>query len=489
MGTPYETIAQTRAAFLLKAIVDSSDDAIISKDLNGVITSWNKGAERLFGYTAQEAVGKTVTELLIPEDRWEEEPNILARLRRGERVDHFETVRRRKDGTRLDISLTISPVKDGDGRIVGASKIARDITEAKRIRQSLVESEARFRQLADAMPQMVWTALPDGHIDYYNERWYEFTGFSSDHDGDSDWARIFHPQDLGKAVQDFRAATESAEPFGMDCRLWDRREGRWRWFVLRALPVHNAEGRITKWFGAYTDIDHQKRVEQDLRRANDGLEQFAFSASHDLQEPLRAIKIYGELLTRRHADKLDGQALEYMRHLRDGASRIEALVRDLLTYVETLKCERSVEIADANEALANALANLSNAVSESGAKVSADPLPSVSMSRIHLQQLFQNLIGNAIKYRSAGKMPRVQIAAQRQNGDWVFAVADNGIGIDPQYKEHIFGLFKRLHTNGEYAGTGIGLAICRRIVDQYGGRIWVDSALGEGSTFRFTVPV
>ncbi|MBV8833859.1 MAG: PAS domain S-box protein [Acidobacteriaceae bacterium] len=477
-----------RSSLLLSAIVDSSDDAIISKDLNGVITSWNKSAQRLFGYTPDEAIGKTVAELLIPQDRQEEEPNILARLRRGERVDHFETIRRRKDGGLLDISLTISPVKDSAGTIVGASKIARDITDAKRIRSALVESEARFRQLADAMPQMVWTARPDGYIDYYNERWYEFTGFSREVFGDASWVTAIHPEDMRATLEAYYTAIRSGQPYNFEHRLWDRSEERWRWFIGRALPIFDHSGRISKWFGTSTDIDPQKHVEDDLRRANEALEQFAFSASHDLQEPLRAIKIYGELLAKRHAEKLDPQALDYIRFLRDGAVRMEALVRDLLTYTEALKYDRSVEIADANAALRAALDNLSSAISESAAQVTADRLPSVPVSPTHLQQLFQNLVGNAVKYRSPERIPTVRITAERQNGDWIFAVSDNGIGIDPQYKEHIFGLFKRLHTKNEYAGTGIGLAICRRIVDQYRGRIWVDSAPGQGSTFRFSLP-
>lgn len=480
-------IAEIRAALLLKAVVDSSDDAIISKDLNGVIMSWNKSAQRLFGYTAEEAIGKTVAELLIPADRQEEEPNILARLARGERVDHFETVRRRKDGTLLDISLTISPIKDASGTIIGASKVARDITDAKRIRNALVESEARFRQLADAMPQMVWTARPDGSVDYYNQRWYDFTGFDPNESGAPDWRKIIHPDEAENAVEAFSAAIHSGQPYNIECRLWDAREKRWRWFVVRALPACNAQDVVEKWFGTCTDIDQQKRVEHDLRRANEGLEQFAFSASHDLQEPLRTIRIYSELLGRRHADKLDGRALEYMNHLRNAAGRMEALVRDLLRYAEAPNSEEEAQTADANQALQKALANLSTGVAESRAQILAHPLPSIAMRETHLQQLFQNLVGNAIKYRSPDRTPRVQIAAEQRNGSWVFSVADNGIGIDPQYKEHIFGLFKRLHANDEYAGTGIGLAICRRILDQYGGRIWVESAPGQGSIFRFRV--
>ena len=478
-----------RVSLLLSAIVDSSDDAIISKDLDGVITSWNKSAERLFGYTAAEAIGQTVANLLIPEDRQEEEPNILALLRKGERVDHFDTVRRRKDGSLIDISLTISPVRNAQGVIIGASKIARDITESKRIQAKLVESEARFRQLADAMPQIVWTARPDGYVDYYNERWYEFTGTGRFAFGDASWEPILHPQDLQIARDTWYAAVHSGDPYNIECRFLDRRENRWRWFMGRAVPVRDAGESIVKWFGTYTDIDEQKQVEDQLRRANADLEQFAFSASHDLQEPLRSIKVYSELLTKRHSDKLSGEALKFMNFLRNGATRMEILVRDLLTYTQARRFDQPPEVTDANEALKTALANLSDAIASSGAAIKSGPLPSVAVNGTHLQQLFQNLIGNAIKYRSPERLPDVRLEAEQQTGYWVFSVADNGIGIDPKYKETIFGLFKRLHSSDEYSGTGIGLALCHRIVDRYHGRIWVESESGRGSIFRFTLPV
>ncbi len=233
----------------------------------------------------------------------------------------------------------------------------------------------------------------------------------------------------------------------------------------------------------------RKRIEHDLRRANEDLEQFAFSASHDLQEPLRTVKIYSELLARSYRGRLDEQASQFLGYILTGATRMEMLVRDLLTYTQLTRFEAAQEPVDASEILNNTLANLAGAISESGAQVKADPLPSLPVHRAHLQQLFQNLIGNAIKYRSPDRPPVIQITAERKNEYWVFAVGDNGIGIPPEYKERIFGLFKRLHTSEQYTGTGIGLAICQRIVDRYHGRIWVESQPGKGSTFRFSLPV
>lgn len=479
--------AAERTSLLLSAIVDSSDDAIISKNLNGIITSWNKGAERLFGYTAGEVVGKPIT-ILIPPDRLQEEPNILDRLKRGERVDHFETIRVRKDGSKLNISLTISPVKDSWGIIIGASKIARDITDRKRTEAALRESENRFRQLADSMPQMVWTARPDGYLDYYNERWYAFTGFSNETFGDAGWLSILHPDDLKRCSQEWDACVASGKPFTIEYRFWDRHERRWRWFMGRALPVRGERGSIVKWFGTCTDIDAQKSVEDEMRRANHDLEQFAYSASHDLQEPLRTLKIYSELLTSRYRDKLDGDALQFCDYLRAGATRMQMLVHDLLTYTQVSRFDTPLETVDANAALNETLANLAGAITESGAVISSERLPCVPIRGGHLKQLFQNFIGNAIKYRSPDRSPVIHVKAKQQGETWTFSVRDNGIGIDPEYKEQVFGLFKRLHTADEYSGTGIGLAICQRIVERYRGRIWVESEPGQGSTFLFTVP-
>ena len=333
---------------------------------------------------------------------------------------------------------------------------------------------------------MVWTARPDGYLDYFNERWYEFTGFRRDSFGDTSWESLLHPDDLRICKETWYRCVGSGEPYQIEYRFRDSRENRWRWFMGRALPVRDEDGDIVKWFGTCTDIDPQKRIEEEIRRANQDLEQFAFSASHDLQEPLRSIKIYSELLTKRYQDRFDGQALEFLGYLRDGASRMELLVRDLLAYTKVSRSEMHIETVDANDAFDCALANLQEAAA-AGARITADPLPTLPIQRTHVQQLMQNLIGNAIKYRSPDRPPVVHVSAERQNEYWVFSVADNGIGIDPEYQERIFGLFKRLHSSDEYSGTGIGLAICQRIVERYDGRIWVESAPGQGSVFRFAV--
>jgi len=236
----------------------------------------------------------------------------------------------------------------------------------------------------------------------------------------------------------------------------------------------------------------QRALEQsnaELRSANADLEQFAYSASHDLQEPMRNVAIFGELLASQYADALDGQGQQFLSYIVAGTRRLERLVRDLLDYVRAANAEEHSEIVaiDANDAFAKAVSNLEGAISQAGAQVRADPLPRIQMRAIHLEQIFQNLISNAIKYHSDA-IPEVRISAVEQGRDWLFSVKDNGIGIDPGYADLIFGIFKRLHGGEKYPGTGIGLAICRRIVERYRGRIWVESTAGKGSTFFFTIP-
>ena len=225
-----------------------------------------------------------------------------------------------------------------------------------------------------------------------------------------------------------------------------------------------------------------------LIRANEDLEQFAYSASHDLQEPLRTVAVYSQLLQRHFAGALDREAETFLQYTIGGAKRMEALVKDLLSYVHATRGvdEKPGSIA-AGGVLTQTLSNLRASIDESGAIVTHGDLPAVTVEAVHLEQLFQNLIGNAIKYRNQ-EPPRIEITARRQGPRYIFCVKDNGIGIDPKYKKQVFGIFKRLHSSSAYSGTGIGLAICQKIVDRYRGRIWVDSEPGQGSAFYFTLP-
>ncbi|MCJ7621180.1 MAG: ATP-binding protein, partial [Anaerolineae bacterium] len=230
-----------------------------------------------------------------------------------------------------------------------------------------------------------------------------------------------------------------------------------------------------------------KRTMADLQHSNKELEEFAYVASHDLQEPLRMVSSYTQLLARRYQDQLDQDAHEFIGYAVDGAERMRRLINDLLTYSRVGTRGKPFGKTDCHQALQDTLANLQTAIDETDATVTHDQLPTVLADASQLIQVFQNLVSNAIKFRGQAP-PAIHIGAQRQDGEWVFSVRDNGMGIDPQYYERIFVIFQRLHPGDEYPGTGIGLAISKRIVERHGGRIWVESELGEGATFYFAIP-
>jgi len=386
-----------RKVLLLAAIVESCNEAVIGKLLDGTITTWNQAAETIFGYTAREMVGQNADRLTPPE-RQHEEQNFLASIQRGESIKQFETKRRHKDGHLLDVSFSVSPILDESDHITGASIIASDISERKRAEADLTRVDQQLREFNQTLEARV------------SERTAE----------------------LAKA---------------------------------NALLAESGD---------------------DLKRSNRELEQFAYVASHDLQEPLRMVVGFVQLLEKRLADKLDVETREFMGFAVDGALRMQKLIQDILAYSRVSSRGAPPEMVDGTAAVREALALLGNKVADTGAVVQFEGLPVVRVDRTQLVQLFQNLMGNAIKFCKNGT-PQVRIQATRQGARWRFTVTDNGIGIADEYRERIFGIFQRLHTRQEFDGTGIGLAICKRIVERHGGTIGVEAAPGGGSTFWFTL--
>jgi len=252
---------------LLAAIVASSDDAIVSKNLDGIITSWNKSAERIFGYAAEEAIGQHIT-LVIPAERHAEESDILARLRRGERVDHFHTVRKRKDGSLLDVSLTISPVRDSSGRVIGASKVARDISAQKHAEQALRESEQRFRVITDASPVLVWMSGTDKLCYYFNKGWLDFTGRTLEQESGNGWVENVHPEDYDRCLQVYVSNFDARRPFEMEYRM-RHRSGQYRWILDRGVPRYAPDGTFEGYVGGCLDIHDQKEAAEKIRIADD----------------------------------------------------------------------------------------------------------------------------------------------------------------------------------------------------------------------------
>ena len=359
----------------------------------------------------------------------------------------------------------------------------RDREEALREAEKARE---RFRFMAESMPQKIFTATPQGEIDYLNRQWVEFAGLPVEQITQRGWPKIVHPEDYEPNGKIWRHSLATGDPIVFQSRF-RRADGEYRWHLTRVLAMRDAAGNISMWIGSNTDIHEQKEKEEDLRRANEDLQQFAYSASHDLQEPIRNVAVYSEIIAKRYQSVLDEDGRQFLGFLTEGGRRLATLINDLLAYTRAGVLESSVGKASSSAVLQRVLSSLAEAIRESGAEITADPLPDVYIAETHLQQLFQNVISNALKYRRDEAL-RIHISATQQGATVRFSVQDNGIGIDPQYKEKIFGVFKRLHRDQKYSGTGIGLAICQRVVERYGGRIWVESLPGQGATFYFTVP-
>jgi PAS domain S-box-containing protein len=374
----------------------------------------------------------------------------------------------------------LAGIQSRDGNLRTALREREDaLRDAEKARE-------RFRFLAESMPQKIFTATPGGEVDYFNRQWTEFTGLPFEQIKNWGWTQFVHPDDVEDNVRSWRESIETGEPFLFQHRF-RRADGTYRWHLTRARAMRDAQGNISMWIASNTDIHEQKEREEELRQANEDLQQFAYSASHDLQEPIRNVAVYSEIVAKRYNDLLDADGRQFLGFLTEGGRRLATLINDLLTYTRVGVIDGNMTPVDSSTALQHALSSLAEAIRENGATVTCDTLPQVYMSESHLQQVFQNLIGNALKYRTADP-PQIHISAARLGTAWRFSVKDNGIGIDPHYKEVIFGVFKRLHRDQKYSGTGIGLAICQRVVERYGGRIWVESSPGQGATFFFTVP-
>ncbi len=469
----------------LGAIIEASPAPIVALTPEGRVTLWNPAAERLFGWTSAEVVGGPLP--FIPAEKRAEHAVLRRRDLEGDSLHSVQLRRVRKDGSPVDISVSTATLRDPHGHVTGIMSLYEDITERLRSERALRESEQRFRTLVETIPQLVWSTTPEGLCEYLSRQWVEYTGVPESRHHGFGWLEALHPEDRTRAADAFAEAVAGRGTYDLEYRL-RRHDGQYRWFKTRGLPVSDPDGRVSKWLGTCWDIEEQRSIMDALLRANTDLQQFAYAAAHDLQEPLRNIGLYSQLLQRKYADALPEDAQACLRHALDGAHRMQSLVEDLLAYTQTATVgDTPGSQVDCNEVVRTALENLSEPIALCGARLEVSTLPTVHVHRTRLIQLFQNLLSNAVKYRGSQPL-HVRVYASWDDDRWTFYVEDNGQGIGPEYQERIFGVFRRLHGR-EVPGTGIGLAICKRIIEHYGGRIGVISAgPGAGSTFWFTLP-
>jgi len=477
---------EERYRLLIEGVQDYS---ICMLDPEGVVVSWNAGAERIKGYKTAEIIGQHFSrfypQAIVDLGGPQEDLKIAAATGRCE----AEQWRIRKDGSRFWANIVITAARNSSNTLLGFSKITRDITERK-------ETEARYRALLEAAPDAMVVIDQGGAIVLLNTQVENQFGFTREQ-------LLGQPIELLVPVR-FRNvhpghrrgffADPRVRTMGIGLDLYGlRKDGSEFPVEVMLSPLTSAEGTLVT--AAIRDISVRKIAEEhliqmagELKRSNDELSQFAHVASHDLQEPLRMVTSYTQLLAKRYQGRLEGDADEFIAHAVGGCHRMQQLIRDLLAYSSAGIGGKAPRKISSESALQQALNVLQTTIEESGAVVTHDSLPAITTDDTQLCQVFQNLVGNAIKYRCA-EVPRIHVSAATHGGkEWIFSVRDNGLGIDPQHFDRIFVLFQRLHGREEFTGTGIGLAICKKILERLGGRIWVESQIKQGSTFHFALP-
>jgi PAS domain S-box-containing protein len=463
---------------LLAAIVASSDDAIISKNLDGIITSWNKSAERIFGYTPEEAIGQHIT-LVIPRERHAEESDILDRLRRGERVDHFQTVRRRKDGSLLDVSLTISPVRDSSGRVIGASKVARDITAEKQAERALRESEQRFRVITDASPIMVWMSGTDKLCYYFNKGWLDFVGHTLEQESGNGWLENVHPEDFDRCQQIYVSNFDARRSFEMEYRM-RHHTGQYRCILDRGVPRYAPDGTFEGYVGGCLDIQDQKEAAEKVRTADD---MTRLMKTQDEERRRIARELHdsaGQTLA------VLGMSLAQLVHRVEAAApelaregkEIEAMVQQLHREIRTTSYLLHPPLLD-ESGLASALGWYIDGLAErSDIAITLDVGENVgrlpSDMELAIFRLVQECLTN-IHRHSGSKTALIRVA--RDGGSVRTEVRDQGKGISP---ERLIDIQSR--------GSGVGIRGIRERIRQFHGEMNIESN-GSGTSVVVSIPV
>ena len=426
---------------------------------------------------------------IYPDDRPGHEATLAEALRENrDYVSHFRWIRP-LDGkiVRLEARGTVLAANDQGGQLVTGVLI--DETERLAALEARLESEERFRALADNIPQLAWITDSSGSIVWYNRRWFDYTGTTFEQMRGWGWQAVHHPEHVQRVTEKYKQALATGEPWEDIFPLLGK-DGIYRWFLSRATPILDESGKVARWFGTNTDISEQRDTEERLRRSNAELEEFAYVVSHDLQEPLRKVAIFTPLLLKAAAGESTRESAEtYGTRIGSAVLRMQTLIQELLTYSRAVHEEARLDKrADLNRALKDAERVQEDAITAAGARIVCEELPTVLGDESQFSLVFQNLLSNALKYRDPDRTPEISISVRGDAEGSVIAFRDNGIGFHPDYAERIFGLFKRLFKD-EYPGTGLGLAICKRIVERYAGKIWAESAgEGQGASFFIWLP-
>jgi PAS domain S-box-containing protein len=481
-----------------RELVSLAQEGIWAIDANAITTYVNPRMAEMLGYTAEEMFGRSLLDFADTAGQQAIKGN-LERRKQGIREQHdFQFLR--KDGTVIETLIATAPSFDASGAYTGAIAVITDVTEYRRAEARLQRERKLLFTLIDNMPDFIYIKDAEARFLIANRTLVRLVGAAAPADllGKTD-ADFFPPDLAERYIADDLAVIRSGRP------LIGREEpmltpsGAQGWQITTKVPLRDEAGQVIGLVGMGRDITARKQAEDErqemlvkLERSNADLEQFAYIASHDLQEPLRMVTGFLGLLKEQYAGQLDSDADDFIGFAVDGAKRMQTLISDLLEYSRVSTRAQPFEPTDCNQVFRQTLRDLQLAIEDHAAVVTSDPLPIVLADPAQMGQLFLNLIGNALKYHGE-RPPVVHVSAREplevSHGQvWEFSVRDNGIGIDPKDHKRVFGMFQRLHGRGEYEGSGIGLAVCKKIVERHGGRIWVESQVGQGSTFFFTLP-
>ncbi|WP_459191421.1 PAS domain S-box protein [Halosimplex sp. J119] len=475
-----ERIEREQELAKYETIVETVEDGIYVKDEEGQFTMVNESYAELTGYDVEELVGANAS-LVVDEDTIQQAKDRKRAMSDDPETDPaMEAMIERADGSKVPTEGTFATIETGDGEIEQVG-VVRDISDRKEYERKIEESERRYRTLAENFPNGI-VALFDDDLRYVaagGELVGELEIEGENAIGETVYDR--YPADLLAEIEPHFEAALAGEANSFEIEFYGRH--------LRAhtLPI-DPSGDDRRGMLVVQDITERKEYQRRLEESNERLQQFAYAASHDLQEPLRMVSSYLQLVEDRYADALDDDGREFIEYAVDGAERMRAMIEGLLEYSRVETQGDPFEPVALDDVLADVRADLQVRIEETDADIDAEPLPEVEGDAGQLRQVFQNLLDNAIEY-SGDEPPDIAIGAEREGDEWVISVSDEGIGIDPDDSDRVFEVFQRLHSREDHAGTGIGLALCRRIVDRHGGEIWVDSDIGAGATFRFTLPV
>jgi PAS domain S-box-containing protein len=490
-----------------EAVVTSMGEGLYTVNDQGLVTSVNKAAETLFGWTREELLGRNMHDLTHYAHRdgtpFPAEACAGFQVLRGGKalIDH-EDVFIRKDGSCFDVVQSSSPLIYG-GKIAGLIIVFRDVSDQKRVKEALRENEERFRMLADNVSQFAWMADATGAIFWYNRRWYEYTGTTFEEMRSWGWEKVHHPDHLHRVVKKWRHTHATGEPWEDTFPLRGH-DGTYRWFLSRALPIRDAEGRIDRWFGTNTDITElrdtqaflhtsEERLREQasaLAEANKDLESFSYSVSHDLRAPLRTIVAFNRIMEEDHGAHLNAEARRCVTIVHKAATEAGQLIDDLLEFSRLGRRGLTVRVVSMADLARQAMDELK--VLQEGRKIDihVEDLPPCQGDPRLLKLVWTNLIENAFKYTKYRNEAKIEVGWMPDDASpeaVTYYVKDDGVGFDMRYAHKLFGVFQRLHRKEDFEGTGVGLAIVQRIVQRHGGRVWAEGTVDGGATFLFSL--